>query len=153
LGRHQRELSLFAIPSSITDTNDNDKGSNGDSPGSSVEATTTEHELTIGMDESHDTQDDSPGINSSFDPETGFEKQHQEEIVEDDTQTRTLSGKDVGVKFDDNKDPQSVYEETLERTPSNAPKSLVTFKDAIGRKYRFPWDLCKTWKVCHPVSC
>jgi len=26
-------------------------------------------------------------------------------------------------------------------------KAPIKFKDAVGRKFSFPWDLCKTWKV------
>lgn len=27
------------------------------------------------------------------------------------------------------------------------PKPPIKFKDAVGRKFSFPWHLCKTWKV------
>jgi hypothetical protein len=27
-------------------------------------------------------------------------------------------------------------------------KPPIRFKDAVGRKFSFPWHLCKTWKVC-----
>jgi hypothetical protein len=27
-------------------------------------------------------------------------------------------------------------------------KAPIRFKDAVGRKYSFPWHICKTWKVC-----
>jgi len=27
-------------------------------------------------------------------------------------------------------------------------KAPIRFKDAVGRKFSFPWHLCKTWKVC-----
>lgn len=27
------------------------------------------------------------------------------------------------------------------------PKLPIKFKDAVGRKFSFPWHLCKTWKV------
>jgi hypothetical protein len=30
--------------------------------------------------------------------------------------------------------------------PSDAPKAPIRFKDAVGRKFSFPWHLCKTWK-------
>lgn len=29
----------------------------------------------------------------------------------------------------------------------DAPKAPIKFKDAVGRKFSFPWNLCKTWKV------
>jgi hypothetical protein len=27
------------------------------------------------------------------------------------------------------------------------PNQPIRFKDAVGRKFSFPWDICKTWKV------
>lgn len=27
------------------------------------------------------------------------------------------------------------------------PRPAIKFKDAVGRKFSFPWHLCKTWKV------
>jgi hypothetical protein len=27
-------------------------------------------------------------------------------------------------------------------------KAPIKFKDAVGRKFSFPWHLCKSWKVC-----
>lgn len=30
---------------------------------------------------------------------------------------------------------------------SSAPRAPIKFKDAVGRKFSFPWQLCKTWKV------
>lgn len=30
----------------------------------------------------------------------------------------------------------------------NFPKPPIKFKDAVGRKFSFPWDICKTWEVC-----
>lgn len=35
--------------------------------------------------------------------------------------------------------------------PSHEPKGPIEFKDACGRRFRFPWTLCKTWKVCRLV--
>lgn len=31
-------------------------------------------------------------------------------------------------------------------TPDDA-KAPIKFKDAVGRKFSFPWRICKTWKV------
>ncbi|KAH7406404.1 hypothetical protein DE146DRAFT_608191 [Phaeosphaeria sp. MPI-PUGE-AT-0046c] len=28
----------------------------------------------------------------------------------------------------------------------NVPQAPIKFKDAVGRKFSFPWELCKTWK-------
>jgi hypothetical protein len=30
---------------------------------------------------------------------------------------------------------------------TRSPHAPIKFKDAVGRKFSFPWDLCKTWKV------
>lgn len=37
-------------------------------------------------------------------------------------------------------------DEAAKLKPSDAPKPPIKFKDAIGRKFSFPWHLCKTWK-------
>jgi hypothetical protein len=34
------------------------------------------------------------------------------------------------------------------RPTGDDKKSTIKFKDAVGRKFAFPWHLCKTWKVC-----
>ena len=39
-------------------------------------------------------------------------------------------------------------EEAAKLKPSGAPKPSIKFKDAVGRKFTFPWRLCKTWEVC-----
>jgi len=31
----------------------------------------------------------------------------------------------------------------------NKEQPPIKFKDAVGRKFSFPWYLCNTWKVCH----
>jgi len=33
------------------------------------------------------------------------------------------------------------------RPPVVLSKAPIKFKDAVGRKFSFPWNLCKTWKV------
>lgn len=45
-------------------------------------------------------------------------------------------------------------EESAKLKPSsnNASHAPLKFKDAVGRKFSFPWHLVKTWKVSHPVS-
>lgn len=35
-------------------------------------------------------------------------------------------------------------------TSVNAP---IEFKDAVGRKFLFPWHLCKIWTVCTWIEC
>jgi hypothetical protein len=30
--------------------------------------------------------------------------------------------------------------------PSDPPKAPIKFKDAVGRKFSFPWHICKSWK-------
>lgn len=35
---------------------------------------------------------------------------------------------------------------------NNHDKRPVKFKDAVGRKFSFPWDICNTWKVRHSIS-
>jgi hypothetical protein len=42
---------------------------------------------------------------------------------------------------------KAAEEEAAKLKPSDAPKAPVKFKDAVGRKFSFPWALCKTWKV------
>jgi hypothetical protein len=37
-------------------------------------------------------------------------------------------------------------EEAAKFMPSDDPKPPIRFKDAVGRKFSFPWHLCKTWK-------
>lgn len=32
--------------------------------------------------------------------------------------------------------------------PSPTSKPPIKFRDFIGRKFSFPWRLCKTWEVC-----
>lgn len=28
-------------------------------------------------------------------------------------------------------------------------KPPIKFKDAVGRRFRFPWEICSTWRVCY----
>lgn len=42
---------------------------------------------------------------------------------------------------------KAAEEEAKKLKPSDAPKPPIKFKDAVGRKFSFPWHLCKTWKV------
>lgn len=30
----------------------------------------------------------------------------------------------------------------------SSSKASIKLKDAVGRKFSFPWSLCKTWHVC-----
>lgn len=41
---------------------------------------------------------------------------------------------------------KAVEEEAAKLKPSDEPKLPIRFKDAVGRKFSFPWHLCKTWK-------
>ncbi|PVH91769.1 hypothetical protein DM02DRAFT_545142 [Periconia macrospinosa] len=41
---------------------------------------------------------------------------------------------------------KAAEEEAAKLKPSDAPKPPIKFKDAVGRKFIFPWHLCKTWK-------
>lgn len=34
------------------------------------------------------------------------------------------------------------------KCPTEEKLQIITFKDAIGRKFSFPFHMCKTWKVC-----
>ena len=34
------------------------------------------------------------------------------------------------------------------KCPTEEKLRIITFKDAIGRKFSFPFHMCKTWKVC-----
>lgn len=36
--------------------------------------------------------------------------------------------------------------------PPPEKKQPIKFKDAIGRKFSFPFELCATWQVRHPIS-
>ncbi|KAJ4370786.1 hypothetical protein N0V83_005308 [Neocucurbitaria cava] len=47
------------------------------------------------------------------------------------------------------KGKKAAEEEAAKLKPSDAPKAPIKFKDAVGRKFSFPWHLCKTWKVCN----
>jgi hypothetical protein len=42
---------------------------------------------------------------------------------------------------------KAAEEEAAKLKPSDAPKAPIKFKDAVGRKFSFPWHLCKSWKV------
>lgn len=41
---------------------------------------------------------------------------------------------------------KAAEEEAAKHKPNDAPKAPIKFKDAVGRKFSFPWHLCKTWK-------
>lgn len=43
---------------------------------------------------------------------------------------------------------KAAEDEAAKLKPSDAPKPPIKFKDAVGRKFSFPWHLCKSWKVC-----
>lgn len=34
------------------------------------------------------------------------------------------------------------------KRPVGKDKAPIRFKDAVGRKFAIPFDLCKTWQVC-----
>ena len=38
-------------------------------------------------------------------------------------------------------------EAEIAKGPADEKKPPIKFKDAVGRKFSFPWHLCKTWKV------
>jgi len=40
-------------------------------------------------------------------------------------------------------------EEEAVKLHSDALKPPIKFKDAVGRKFSFPWHICKTWKVSY----
>jgi len=42
---------------------------------------------------------------------------------------------------------KAAEDEAAKLKPSDAPKPPIKFKDAVGRKFSFPWHICKTWKV------
>lgn len=44
---------------------------------------------------------------------------------------------------------KAAEEEAAKLRPNDAPKPPIKFKDAVGRKFSFPWHLCKTWKVSY----
>ena len=51
----------------------------------------------------------------------------------------------------------SKLEEEMERirltvTGDNKRQKPIKFKDAVGRKFSFPFHLCSTWEVCHPMT-
>jgi hypothetical protein len=51
---------------------------------------------------------------------------------------------------------EKVWEETkdkIEDQKKNAEKAPVKFKDALGRKFSFPFHLCQTWTVCGIPGC
>lgn len=41
-------------------------------------------------------------------------------------------------------------EEAAAKAPPPEKKKPIKFKDAIGRKFSFPFHLCSTWQVCYP---
>lgn len=51
-------------------------------------------------------------------------------------------------------EPKEGIEETkarLKESKNEAPKAHVRFKDAVGRKFSFPFYLCNTWQVTNPT--
>jgi hypothetical protein len=43
--------------------------------------------------------------------------------------------------------------EEQELQGSSSSKAPIKLKDAVGRKFSFPWSLCKSWQVCTITKC
>jgi hypothetical protein len=63
-----------------------------------------------------------------------------------------LSGRDNS-NFMDLLDVLCQSAEEGESHTSASVKAPIKFKDAIGRKFSFPWHLCKIWTVCTWIKC
>jgi hypothetical protein len=55
-------------------------------------------------------------------------------------------------EMEDLKNQKKKFEEEAKRLrpTDDMLKAPIRFKDAVGRKYSFPWHICKTWKVRAP---
>ena len=53
-------------------------------------------------------------------------------------------------KLDESEEKRKKLEEEnkLLKPPDDMKQPPIKFKDAVGRKFSFPWHLCKEWKVC-----
>jgi hypothetical protein len=77
----------------------------------------------------------------------------QEESEDNASIHNTQSGKESNTDEEDsssNADEEWQEEGAVKNKSPDTLKPPVRFKDALGRTYSFPWETCKTWKVCTP---
>jgi hypothetical protein len=75
-------------------------------------------------------------------------KAHEKAIAEAKAAAEELEKAKKAAEEEVEKAKKLAEEEAAKVKPADAPKAPIKFKDAVGRKFSFPWHLCKTWKVC-----
>ncbi len=130
VGRHLEQLALFAVPRSQGDDGIDDRTSDG----------TDSVRLSPG--------DVSSEVSENAVPETEKRAKAAAEKYEKTLEEATAAT-ETAKKGEDSPEAEAEAEAGLEKYKpgGNAKKGSFTFKDAWGRKFRFPWELCKTWKV------
>ena len=80
---------------------------------------------------------------------------HEKALVEAKAAAKELEKAEKAAEEDAKKAKKLIEEEAARNIPKlDEVKAPIMFKDAVGRKFSFPWHLCKTWKVRYkPLRC
>ncbi|KAK5119969.1 hypothetical protein LTR85_007045 [Meristemomyces frigidus] len=118
----------------------------------------------------HASTQEEPGSSRLSQPENDFAALQRDATVRD----RILQGRDTREQSMGSRGPSSVVEghtalkgvggiddmrasirdmvkQELAGTTTSEVKAPISFKDAVGRKFGFPWHLAKTWKGMEPL--
>ncbi|RYP79086.1 hypothetical protein DL771_000064 [Monosporascus sp. 5C6A] len=162
VGRHQEDLALFALPSSTAEDQE-------------VKADPEDKEW-LGSEDSDDIDDDSlistevdpePGPEKKFEEEAELRKKFEEEArikaelearkkIEDE-KAAAAAAEAAKKKEDDDPEPgpekneeereeAEISTEEANKKSQGKDKAPIRFKDAVGRKFSFPFHLCQTWQ-------
>ena len=126
-GRHLRELSLFCLPAYATDENTGND--------SSGDKSHTEENVSVGYSE------------NESDAESDIFLDDSANSLELNSTGSPHDGADVSVKHA-TEETKATIEESEATESRDTSSASINFKDAVGRKFRFPLHICNTWKVC-----
>lgn len=149
LGKHQKHLTLFALPS----VPDQDTDDAGDDISDMAHSALAEHTVQgANSEDSESDTDDGEPLRS--------ENDRAIEEVYDNLHPRSAAPEEVK---ETREEAQKRREDQLQASHKGIVEGVSTaaatlgkkrpalkFKDALGRNFLFPWHLCCTWKVGHP---
>lgn len=84
------------------------------------------------------------------DAEDKAKKAAEEEAAKKAAKTKEEADKELAElkkKHKEAEDEKKKFEEEAKALKPKAPPAPIKFKDAVGRKFSFPFDICKTWKA------
>ncbi|GAB7356902.1 hypothetical protein MBLNU459_g7761t2 [Dothideomycetes sp. NU459] len=155
VGKHQRALSLFALPTHLYEnTEDEERISNGSISESHLIASIAAHDL----DSAHQIEDEKKArvvrfVNESLNNgESGTEPSQERQLT---TEEKRLALKEIKRKIREleieiDMESRGTSEQDF-RDMTDHIEAPVKFEDCIGRKFTFPWEVAKSWKVSFSV--